>query len=831
MFRKKIYKMFLKLYPNENQYKSTTKLTKLIFSIESLLIFFQKFKLLWRVNNSIKSWEILQPILNYVAYLSIDQLFAKYLGLYSFFILANSFIGLALCMLGVALKWKNQIQCIKNLCHIQLDLLSGILFIPFLIINLLILKYSFLKSSDRIEESIGNISKSELAFDSAGTVIALVSFILTIGLSFIHEGFSFNPKHSSARSDLKAKAHYQSDISNRLGTVLIAILYVFLSSSYYYFYLILAAITESYVFYHYIFYLPYYQRIINEISALIAIGIISEIFFFFIAIYLDNAYVILILSIFLIPAIALITHLFIQYRQLKIPKSLTYLPPLATFELICRENLINSRLSNTMNNYFQESFRRNTDKLGFVYLSYYLFCMNIHCKNAIIQISKIHHSGYNIFDNFQVYKCQKILEKSIFLNSEGLQVIIFIKSLKILQKFELKLFNTILSLCNSIKNRTPLQKNTKKKIFKIKLLIENIENKYIKAIEKFPHSGVLTEMYGSILLLLGQTEKGQKLIKNSIMLFYENRNKSKMIQLMSDKNANIMIVLANSIDFGLIKFMSKSLCAILSIENFKGAKQYLNDFIPKCFRKNHYKIMSKYLENFETEKVFNRIDLCLSDSAGFLVDCCLNVECVGYNSELYFVISVDTIEFSGRQIALINEIGDIFGHSKEFPILLRANSSNIEGENLFMYLPMITYADLCRESQITINTLLYHDKENMILELSLKKKNIGSQELILIYIINNKKLLHKCWNNLPEKHDKEGHNSKILPNPISKFKLSQIKNDEDFLQIPSRSEFYSEFNFCTVKDIFEVGESKKVLQIIRALRSLKIFVLISVKYI
>lgn len=241
--------------------------------------------------------------------------------------------------------------------------------------------------------------------------------------------------------------------------------------------------------------------------------------------------------------------------------------------------------------------------------------------------------------------------------------------------------------------------------------------------------------------------------------------------------------------------------------------------------------MSKYLENFETEKVFNRIDLCLSDSAGFLVDCCLNVECVGYNSELYFVISVDTIEFSGRQIALINEIGDIFGHSKEFPILLRANSSNIEGENLFMYLPMITYADLCRESQITINTLLYHDKENMILELSLKKKNIGSQELILIYIINNKKLLHKCWNNLPEKHDKEGHNSKILPNPISKFKLSQIKNNEDFLKIPSRSEFYSEFNFCTVKDIFEVGESKKVLQIIRALRSLKIFVLISVKYI
>ncbi|OMJ70194.1 hypothetical protein SteCoe_31876 [Stentor coeruleus] len=828
---KKFFAAISKLYPRESLEKAPSRTAKFIFLISHTMIGIQRIRLIWRADFSVRKWSQYEHYWHYLVYLSPDQLFSVFGGLLEYFLVSSSLLGTTIVLFAsfillLHLK-KSPNQMLKKTLKFLLELQADYLFMPSIFIYCLLIKYSFITSNQIINETLGQNSSLRLSLGPAGVIIGLLNALLTIILTLTKEGFCYDIQHESARKSLTAKALPLTEIHNKLITVGIIVLYVFISDKNYYFYLIVSVIGYAYLTLIYVFYLPYYSNIPNTYKALVQFEGFCVTGFFAIGLILNNATVILLLSTFMQPLIVLIVYAGIEYRKTKLPDFSKRLS-LNLFELACRTKLLKEKPSNKICIILQNYFKKRKEGIVLVFLAYHLSLKLEQSKNALIQISKAPYTGSNLFYNFQIYKCQKYLEKINYERSEGLKLKVFTKSLTKLKRIELKLCDKIVALCESLRMHNPSLSDAKRNIRQVNTLINHLCSKYLKTLEKYPQSEILSEMYGSLLILLGKPEHGKKLLNQSALYHEKNRKRHRLTRVFSDKNSHIMIISANTNNFGLITFISRSLCQFLSIIPADSSRYYLNNFVPKQYHQFHYKTMQRYLKNFNQDKIFHNLSLCLLDSYGYLVECSLSIDCIGYQSNVEFIVGVNPIQNMGREIAIITIDGKILNQSKGLAMIIDEKDPWLEGKNIFDYFPMINCEMLFEKRLLIVDFGISRELKFRKLGLFLQTKALGSTEMNLLYAIYDSNIIR-----ILESEDISNLSSSKLSwilrfeaNDTTEniYELSPEKSLHKTQTVLDKPDISTDTN--VISHVLQVTDYKKTRNIVAVYNSQKIFVLL-----
>ncbi|OMJ87905.1 hypothetical protein SteCoe_10318 [Stentor coeruleus] len=622
-------------------------------------------------------------------------------------------------------------QFFKKVLQNLLNLQTGLFYIPSLLSYSLVLKYSYNNKTEKILECIGSVSSENILLGYTGFIFSFIYIILLITLGYFKEGFAYEIRHSAGRNNLEAKAFPISEIQGKLNTTLMVILYVFLSGNTYTFYLVLIGISQMYITWVYVWFLPFYSDFTNFAYACCEFEATCFIGFFAIGLGLDNATIVIVMSIIMQPLIVLIVIGSIEYRKSKILLEKINENNVRNFELMCRKKLLQFKPSLKVVKFISKYYLKYNENIVLVFLAQYYSSKLGKSKQALIHISRISYRGKGIFDNFQIYKCQKFLEKMNYFSSEGLKFKVFIKKLEKIKNSELKLFDSIISLSDSFLNGNGSLEYLKKTFYTTHFLIKTIKKLYTKSLEKFPESELLTEMYGSLLIMLGEVEKGKKFLNNSMFFHENNKKRHKLGSIFADKNDSIMLVSGNSQDFGRIQYISRNMCNLLSIIPEEATSYYLNNFVPLAFHKNHYKSIENFLMNHAEGKLFQNFPLQLCDSYGFLVECRLNIDSIGYDSSVEFIVGINIIQGINRECAMIKCNGDIIAHSRKLSEMLDINSIKIEEENIFGYFYNLDFEKVMIGEPVITETKEKHRK----LLLFLQEKRIGSTNIYILYLI------------------------------------------------------------------------------------------------
>lgn len=358
-------------------------------------------------------------------------------------------------------------------------------------------------------------------------------------------------------------------------------------------------------------------------------------------------------------------------------------------------------------------------------------------------------------------------------------------------------------------------------------------------------------MFGSLLSMLGKHERGKKLLDRASFYHEKTMKRNKILNIFSDKNSYIMIVSGNKEDIGRITYMSQSLSTFLSINHEDYSNYNLNDFIPEYFHSVHHKNMMRFIDNFDNDKLFRNFSLCMKNGKGFLVECFLNLDCIGYRSKIQFITAINPIVSQGREIALITYNGEILDHSENFLAYLNEpsqspqindmgqqksgyfNKISIKGCNILRFFTTLTLEQLHSYMPFFCHVYSSQEKQQVKIALLLQTKSISSTNIYILYLVtdpiainhleaeafmkNSKKKL--TWIlNLESSGDTDYENNTISEEKFKKGSTQRRSVDLGKSQEP-------------IYSFLEIGQIKKTMKIIRTIKSLKIFTVLSVRFI
>jgi uncharacterized ubiquitin-like protein YukD len=243
----------------------------------------------------------------------------------------------------------------------------------------------------------------------------------------------------------------------------------------------------------------------------------------------------------------------------------------------------------------------------------------------------------------------------------------------------------------------------------------------------------MNEMFGTILIeMFGEPDIGKIYLEASQSKVRKTITQKKK-ELFSDKDSCIMIISGKEETLGKVVYMNLSMCMFLGVSPEDSKDYCLNDFVPKPFDLKHNKSLHRYTENSLNQYIFDGLELFLKDKDGFLVECTLNVECIGYELKPNFIIFFEPANVQAKEIALVDDDWFIYAHSKNFPRLIRQDKSKLEYSNLSEFFSK-DYLDAC-ESESLADKKIYRFKNYDFSNISIysKKLHLGSST---IYFFN-----------------------------------------------------------------------------------------------
>lgn len=830
----KIFKAISKLYPYMNSDRISGKIDKLTLLGTLLLELLQKIKLLWRGNFSINYWKYYEKYWEYLAYLCPAQLSAKLDIFYNFYIFCMSFqvftIFLLLIFFFEIFKKKSKNQLFKRLLRYIINLQTGLFYVPSLFSYSLVLKYSYSQKNEIIKDCIGTIFSQDLSLGSRGFILSLICILSLIPLACFKEAFAYEVRHNYVIHNINAKNTPLLELQSKVITAGIVIFYVFLSENNYIFYIVFVGICQVYIAGSYIWYLPFYSDFANFSYACYEFELAFFVSFFALGISLNTGTVVIVLGIVMQPLIVLVVIGSIEFRKNKILLGKSNWESVRIFELSIRKKLLNNKPSAKAVRLIKKYYKKTDEKLVLVFLAEHCSVKLGQVKNALIQISRASYKNRGLITNFQIYKCQKSLEKENYLSSEGMKFKIFIKYFEDIKNAELELFDSIVSFSDSILNSQSSLGNLKKTFSSTHYLVKNIRKLYRKALVKFPESELFNEMYGSLLIMLGKIDKGKKYLSQSILFHELNRKKHKLDMLFTDKDSFIMIISGNTYDFGKCRYISPSLCRVLSVIPEESAFYYINDFVPRYFHHNHYKSMENFLINFAEDKLFKNVPLHLSDTFGFLIECRLTMDCYGYDSSVEYIVEINSAQNPGRECAIIKNNGEIIAHSQRLSELLETDDLRIEGKNITQYICGAGIEKIIKGDPVFVET-----RENSRkLCLFLQEKLISSTTIYVIFVISDDSIIIalSLERTVTDQKKKLNLLLKLEPSETVESSSRRLKSSKIFKKSRTLNNTFNLDSDCNILgNALKIVNSNKTGQILSAFRNLQIFIILSVIFI
>jgi hypothetical protein len=704
-------------------------------------VLLQNINFLWNPYLTIDFWESYQKFWVTISYPCIDAIAAISNSLFIFLLVVLS--GLALIVILVTLHiFLLSYEINTPVLFLKLEkflvfLICDAFFISCTTILVLLFKYSTFSESF-VEEYSNNPSSSSLQLGIAGQIISLVSLGLILSITLVGECCKYEIRHFFTDKDLQAQSFSNIEVYIKLVYFITTIFSCTIQFKFYFYYLISIAFAYGFILYVFVHRLSYYSNFMNFLKIWLHFEILSICLFFIVGYILNNSTVITVLTIFMQPFIFATSKIILERRITKIKTLKDEIKSdFVIFELSARKRLLSSENFKQLFKYINLNYSNTKNEILFLIQAYY--CNDVLKNSALgsIKLSRISLEPLNLFFNFQVNKCYKILEEINIKKSEGFKLFFYLISFDKISSQEKNLCKSLLGFWNKIFDKKCEFDSLNRFLSQSVYLMKDVKAKYLEILSKHPLSQQINEMFGTILIeILGECDLGQTHLEISQSNIKKTNNEKKK-ELFSDKDNLIMIVSGNEEDLGKVIYMSLCICEVLGVSPEDSKDYSLNDFIPKPYNENHNKNLYQYIENGLSEYAFSKIELCLKDKEGFLFECIVSVECVGYNLKSFFVIVAEPLIRWNRETALISDKGLIYGHTKKFPQCIGQNRYKVEQTYLSDFFPT-DILDACQPEKFVFSRVYSANLQNYVkVCLCMADYKINSTTLYFFYVIHD----------------------------------------------------------------------------------------------
>lgn len=822
-----------------NQQPSSEKIGIVDKAIEFLVhlqIVLQNIRLLWHPSMSIKDWD------NHKGYWEIFSLTSpdcasSFLGILQLWLYGS--IGIIIMIssfliLSIVLTYANkQIPCpILKLLRILFFLQSYLYFIPITIILLLFFKYSS-GSYAYISEYLTIADASELNYGLTGKIFSVVLLSMHLCLGIIYEACSFEISHFRSDFCLASKSNPKIDAQIKIVAFGMCALYVNIIQTNYVTYIFILIALYVFLIVNLFNTLPNYNLFMNFLKILVKIEGLFVCFLFLVSQAMDNANIVLLLSILLQPAIFMLTISSIKFRISLLKKfPNTKSKNFYVFELLIRDSIKSGELGLELLEIMNENLSYSKNKCNLIIQAYYCIEILDDSMLGLIKISRTDYKDVDLFTSYQVFRCKELLQK---INSHVSGSYNFYKYLIRFSKckddekilcFELLKLNDIV-----LNKKTKLQK-LKKSVNGCKKQIRCVVKQYNELVKTMPNSKILLQMYGSFLAdIIGDPDTGKYYLDRSNGL--ESRETKQNNNMSIEERTGFLIISGNKATLGKIIYANDELIRFLGHTKESINSFCLQQLIPKPYDKNHNLKLLKFVETSKSNTIFPSIPLFLSNHYGFLLECYLSVECIGHESETNFFSTVEPIINTKREVALIDKTGELLGHSKGVPQIFGTNQVKIEGRLIIEFLPDVTFDSLVLDQVYTTKIFNKLLKSYTEIAFVLKERFVAITSLYALYMtINELEILEWKKNgfSFEESTFIERKISDIITTTDQKIVKSKNidKSGSSVLDLENIFEDKKPLNPSTSSSKVNAKEAKDLKTSLRALSSMQVLAFLSV---
>lgn len=707
-----IYEILSSVFTENFAVGHSIKFQKIFSTVIMLLVTLQNFKIMWTSSLSLPSWKSYSLFWKAIGTASFDNLASdlNMLFPYLIFVFSTHIIILGIFIWQGIRKLSNKeipkyfIKILRFFLMLNCDLN----FIPGTIVLVLMFKYSTITDS-MISEYFYAPDSSALNLGVAGQVLSVFFLTLNLVIAVIYEGFSFEIRHSYVEYDINSKARPDVDIFVKVFQFGYCFMFAFFYEGHFIVYLSIYVVINAFCVFKFCYSMPYYSYYMNFIKILSHFEGATIGLFFILAYIVENGTTVLVLSIFMQPLLPIFIKLLVDYR-LTLLKTASEITSFDAFELTARKMLISSEKSEKLIKFMNTNFKREGNKLIYVYQANY--CQDILHNSSIagLKVSQIKFSGLAFISNFQVFKCQQKLEKFNFQTNESLRLCLFLLKYDKVIKTEKHFCINYLELLNKSKNNSPQLSEIKRTLEVFHKKLNKILENYDFLAQNYPDSQIINKDLATFMIdILNDQDQGQ-IYMNKLNQLLQKKKNDKKIDLFSDPNACLMIVSGKIRNTGKIIFASPTLCSLLEVSYEEAKEHFIGDFIPKPYAFEHQKVLQNFAENTLNQFTYECATAVMCNKDGFLIECLVSTECVGYNSRVVFVTVIQPIIDDNCEIAILNDIGQIMSHSKGFPKLFGVESSKLNCQLLSKFISQNDYTSLKNHESIAYTTSLNPNK-------------------------------------------------------------------------------------------------------------------------
>ncbi|OMJ68036.1 hypothetical protein SteCoe_34637 [Stentor coeruleus] len=736
MRSKVLYAILAEIFSEEKSVSSIRKQHFLIV-VMGVQLLAQNINFMWNPYLDMDNWNTYINFWVVLNYPCIDSLAAALgvLKIFMYLIIALISADAILILMILSLNASNKRIPFFLLKSLRLNLMftCELYFIPTSIILILLFKYSS-TGIHKIQEYTDFPDSKIMNFGILGQVFSVIFLFIHISLSILYEGFNLEIRHSLCEKNLNAKSSPNIEILIKIIYFVNCIFFTNIQISNYMIYIIILSLTYGYCTYKYISYLPYYSTFMNYIKILVHFEAFCISVFFVLGSFIGNSTIVIVLTIFMQPIIVFLSKFAIDYRMGIVSKPKKEIESsLIVFELAIRKSLMSTENSNKLIKYINLHNETKKEKLVIVYLANY--CRDVLENNYVagIAISRVDYKGLDFITNFQIFKCQQIIEKSNFEKSEGLRMSLYLLHSEKVMINERNFCMILLNIINKLSTENDKISINQKLIISCNENLKAVKKNYEKLIETFPDANESFKNYGTFLSKITfEKDFGNQLISKYNYEAFDSKTKNKKLNIFSQSKSYILITSGNPQTFGKIMYANLNICKLLqlSLEDYKDC--FFQSFIPKLLYEILNVRMIKLIVKSETNYLLIKDNFFMLDFDGFLIECIISTECLGYNSSIQFVSVIRPVKNKFIELGLLNEDYRIINHTRNFTKALNLNFYKADNLCLKDCIPKNIFEQLLKNKQVIYSP----SNDEIKCGLIIKEIQLAST-IKVIYILNN----------------------------------------------------------------------------------------------
>ncbi|CAG9317121.1 unnamed protein product [Blepharisma stoltei] len=659
--------------------------------------------------------------------------------------------------------------------------LTSVCLIPSTMISLMVFKYS-LWPKETVKEYDGISSGETINFGMPGVVFSIMSIGLLVLVSVFSELFTCDIKHSHSQKNLKARSSASLDFHRRWFYIFMCSAYMGFGDTNVIIHQIISAAWSIYLLIKSFIVLQYYNVFENSVQACEQASISVTLLIFIFGQIMDNAVIIVILSIFLQPIVFIFTILLVKKYYCNLPNRTSRINNQFDFERKFRNFLIDEnkenkdKVLNLFKEYWNSSFFYKEKLFVMWEFNYCLYLKDE--RLARIKLSKISAVKSSFEGDIQKWRIFTWLENKKRKPFPDINYLQYLKELSRVKKIDEELCLILIELHNEFLARSPRIDKLIKLVIRTSITAKQTAESYKSLTEKHKNFESY-DLYASFLDNIAGNHDEANLInrkKNNISHYYNQKNDERLEKY--GKGVGVILISCANNNFGSIVYLNEKAATNLksSVSNIYGAS--ILNFIPAPYDISHEKIMKKFIYDCTSTHICSHQDLMFQCTDGFFLECDTLIKLTAFHNSAYYLLSFKPKKTS-RDIALISDEGFIISHSISFPYCF-SNEKCLNNWSISKIFP--NFGNLKKD----VPWILTHNgKEIGIVNV---KKEIKSKTMNLLVIIHDAEELAKWKLNENEEFNSETIDDRLNleENDISIFKEIKQSNEKKLQDFPDQ---------------------------------------------